>query len=192
MKAPALFVGLPGPERSGLAPAPLPSAPLPVPKPTPMTPEEFRQAYFEQYAEEGDVCNETWFQRYFDDSTDWLEVEYRAPDEGVVVYSDPESDVGGYWAATSGGVVEGPFQTMGELAVALGYSPRNFPPDGETDDDFDDLDADLDEEGEEDDDAPEFDDEFEDAEFEAEVGDEGDEGDEGDFDESLDEDEDGR
>jgi len=134
-----------------------------------MTPEEFRQAYFEQYAEDGDVCNDKWFQRYFDDSSDWLEVEYRAPDEGFTVYSDPESDLGGYWATTSGGVIEGPFQTMGELAVALGYSPRNFPPDSDADDDFEDLDEEeIDgEEVEEDVEEPEFDEEF-DEEFDDE------------------------
>lgn len=111
-----------------------------------MTPEEFRQAYFEQYAEDGEVCNDAWFERYFDSSTDWLEVEYRAPDEGFTVYSDAESDIGGVWAVTSGGVIEGPFQTMGELAVALGYSPRNFPPDADADDDeFDELEDDYDE-----------------------------------------------
>lgn len=121
-----------------------------------MTPEEFRQAYFEQYSEDGDVLDDDWFQDYFDSSTDWLEVEYRAPDEGFVVYSDPESDIGGFWAATSGGVIEGPFQTMGELAVALGYSPRNFPPDGDSDDDeFDDLDDDFEDDEEEA--APDFD-----------------------------------
>lgn len=136
-----------------------------------MTPEEFRNAYFEQYAEDGDVCNDKWFERYFDNSTDWLEVEYRAPDEGLVVYSDPESDIGGFWATTAGGVIEGPFQTMAELAVALGYSPRNFPPDGEADDEFDDLDADADEEAEDDADEPEFDDDFEDEEFDDEDGD---------------------
>ena len=138
---------------------------LDPPPPLPMTPEEFRQAYFEQYSEEGDVCDDAWFQRYFDDSNDWLEVEYRAPDEGFVVYSDPESDVGGYWATTVGRVIEGPFQTMGEVAVSLGYSPHNFPPDSGDDDDFDDLDDDLDDkldgetEEEKEDDEPEFDDE---------------------------------
>ena len=127
-----------------------------------MTPEEFRQAYFEQYSEEGDVCNDAWFQRYFDDSNDWLEAEYRAPDEGFVVYSDPESDIGGYWATTGARAIEGPFQTMAEVAVALGYSPRNFPPDGSDDDDFDELDNKLDAEVEEEEvaDEPEFDEEF--------------------------------
>ncbi len=141
-----------------------------------MTPEEFRQAYFEQYAEDGDVCNDEWFQQYFDSSNDWLEVEYRAPDEGLVVFSDPESDLGGYWATTAGGVIEGPFQTKGELAVALGYSPRNFPPDGEADadDDFDDLDEDLEDADDEDED-PEFDeDEDFDDDFDDEDGDEDD------------------
>lgn len=124
-----------------------------------MTPEEFRQAYFEQYSEEGDVCDDAWFAHYFDNSNDWLEVEYRAPKEGFVVYSDPESSIGGYWATTAGGGIEGPFQSMGELAVALGYSPRNFPPDADAeDDDFDDLDEDAgSDDGEED---LEFDDEF--------------------------------
>jgi hypothetical protein len=130
-----------------------------------MTPEEFRKAYFEQYAEDGDVCNDKWFQRYFDNSTDWLEVEYRAPDEGLVVFSDPESDIGGVWATTTGGGIEGPFQTMAELAVALGYSPRNFPPDGEAEDEFDDLDEDVDEDAEDEADAPEFDDDFDEEDF---------------------------
>jgi hypothetical protein len=133
-----------------------------------MTPEEFRNAYFEQYAEDGDVCNDKWFQRYFDNSSDWLEVEYRAPDEGLVVYSDPESDIGGVWATTAGGVIEGPFQTMAELAVALGYSPRNFPPDGESDDEFDDLDEEADEDAADDADEPEFDEDFDDEEFDDE------------------------
>lgn len=152
-----------------------------------MTPEEFRKAYFEQYSEEGDVCNDKWFQRYFDNSTDWLEVEYRAPDEGLVVYSDPESDIGGVWATTAGGVIEGPFQTMAELAVALGYSPRNFPPDGESEDEFDDLEEDLDEDTEEAAaDEPEFDEEFDDEEFEDEDGEFEDEDD--DFDDDDDDD----
>lgn len=122
-----------------------------------MTPDEFRKAYFEQYSEEGDVCDDAWFQNYFESSTDWLEVEARGNDEGFVVYSDPESDIGGYWATSSGGVIEGPFQTMAEVATALGYSPRNFPPDASDadEDDFDDLD---DEDA--DDDDPEFDEEF--------------------------------
>ncbi len=126
-----------------------------------MSPEEFRQAYFEQYADDGEVCDDAWFEKYFDSSSDWLEVEYRAPDEGFVVYSDPESDVGGYWATTSGGMIEGPFQTKAELAVALGYSPHNFPPDSDADDeeeDFDDLDKATDEDGED-----EFDEEFDEA-----------------------------
>lgn len=129
-----------------------------------MTPDEFRKAYFEQYSEEGDVCDDAWFQNYFESSTDWLEVEAKGNEEGFVVYSDPESDIGGYWATTSGGGVEGPFQTMAEVAIALGYAPGNFPPDadGADDDDFDDLD---DEDAEEDD--PEFDEEF-DEEFEDE------------------------
>ena len=133
-----------------------------------MTPEEFRNAYFEQYAEDGVVCNDKWFQRYFDNSSDWLEVEYRAPDEGLVVYSDPESDIGGVWATTAGGVIEGPFQTMAELAVALGYSPGNFPPDGESDDEFDDLDEEADEDAADDADEPEFDEDFDDEEFDDE------------------------
>lgn len=151
-----------------------------------MTPEEFRKAYFEQYAEDGDVCNDKWFQRYFDNSTDWLEVEYRAPDEGLVVFSDPESDIGGVWATTTGGVIEGPFQTMAELAVALGYSPRNFPPDGESEDEFDDLDAEAEEEDGDEADGPDFDDEeFDDGEFDDDDG-------EFDDDEDFDEDEDDR
>ncbi len=127
-----------------------------------MTPEEFRQAYFEQYADDGAVCDDAWFENYFDSSSDWLEVEYRAPDEGFVVYSDPESDVGGYWATTSGRTIEGPFQTKAELAVALGYSPHNFPPDSDADDeeDFDDLDEAADEDGDGED---EFDEEFDEA-----------------------------
>ena len=132
-----------------------------------MTPEEFRQAYFEQYADDGDVCNDAWFQQYFDNSTDWLEVIYRAPDEGLMVYIDPESDLGGYWASTSGGVIEGPFQTKAELAVSLGYAPGNFPPDGDADpdDEFDDLDEDLEDDEEEDPDFDEdedFDEDFDD------------------------------
>lgn len=125
-----------------------------------MTPDEFRKAYFEQYSEEGDVLDDAWFQNYFDSSSDWLEVEARGNDEGFVVYSDPESDIGGYWATTSGGVIEGPFQTMAEVATALGYSPRNFPPDAADadEDEFDDLDDPLaEDEGE---DEPEFDEEF--------------------------------
>lgn len=134
-----------------------------------MTPEEFRQAYFEQYADDGDVCDDAWFQQYFDNSTDWLEVIYRAPDEGLVVFIDPESDLGGYWSATSGGVVEGPFQTKAELAVALGYSPDNFPPDddAEAEDDFDDLDEDLEDDDEDED--PDFD---EDEDLDEDFGDE--------------------
>jgi len=89
-----------------------------------MTPEEFRQAYFEQYSEEGDVCDDEWFAQYFDNSSDWLEVEFRSPKEGFVVYSDPESSIGGYWATTADGEIEGPFPSMSELAVALGYSPE--------------------------------------------------------------------
>ncbi len=117
-----------------------------------MTPEEFRQAYFDQYSEDGDVCDDGWFAQYFENSTDWLEVEYRAPREGFVVYSDPESSIGGHWATTADGEIEGPFQSMGELAVALGYSPRNFPPDSDGDDEgFED----------EDDEEPEAEDEFE-------------------------------
>lgn len=135
-----------------------------------MTPDEFRKAYFDQYSEEGDVLNDAWFQSYFDSSSDWLEVEARGNDEGFVVYSDPESDIGGYWATTSGGVIEGPFQTMAEVATALGYSPRNFPPDAADadEDDFDDLDDPLaeDESGDE----PEFDEEF-DEDFEDEESD---------------------
>lgn len=142
-----------------------------------MSPEEFRLAYFEQYAEDGDECDDDWFVRYFDSATDWLEVEYRAPHEGLVVYSDPESDLGGFWAKTSTDEVEGPFQTMAELAVSLGYSPRNFPPDGESDDDFDDLDDDLDE-------GP-IDDETEDPEFGEDF-----EGDDDDEDDDEEEDED--
>lgn len=131
-----------------------------------MTPEEFRQAYFEQYADDGAVCDDAWFENYFDSSSDWLEVEYRAPDEGFVVYSDPESDVGGYWATTSGRTIEGPFQTMAELAVALGYSPHNFPPDSDADDeeDFDDLDE-TEDESEKDEFDEEFDDEAYDDDF---------------------------
>ncbi len=159
-----------------------------------MTPEEFRKAYFEQYAEDGDVCNDKWFQRYFDDSTDWLEVEYRAPDEGLVVYSDPESDIGGFWATTTGGVIEGPFETMGGLAVALGYSPRNFPPDGDSDDDFDDdLEEDLDEDSTDDEvDDPAFDEAFEEGEFADENEDEFDDDNEDDDDFDEDDDDDDR
>lgn len=137
-----------------------------------MTPDEFRKAYFDQYSEEGDVLNDAWFQSYFDSSSDWLEVEARGNDEGFVVYSDPESDIGGYWATTSGGVIEGPFQTMAEVATALGYSPRNFPPDAADadadEDEFDDLDDPLAEDEGEDD--PEFDEEF-DEDFEDEESD---------------------
>lgn len=134
-----------------------------------MTPEEFRQAYFEQYADDGEVCNDEWFHQYFDNSTDWLEVIYRAPDEGLMVYIDPESDLGGYWASTSGGVIEGPFQTKAELAVALGYAPGNFPPDGDADadDEFDDLDEDFEDDDEEED--PDFD---EDEDFDEDFDDE--------------------
>jgi hypothetical protein len=117
-----------------------------------MTPEEFRQAYFEQYSEEGDVCDDEWFAQYFDNSSDWLEVEFRSPKEGFVVYSDPESSIGGYWATTADGEIEGPFPSMSELAVALGYSPRNFPPDAEAEDFEDDA------ESEAEDDFDEFDD----------------------------------
>ncbi|HRQ87187.1 MAG TPA: hypothetical protein PLA50_00185 [Bacteroidia bacterium] len=142
-----------------------------------MTPEEFRQAYFEQYSEDGDTCNDAWFQQYFDSSTDWLEVEYRGRDESYVVYSDPESDVGGYWATTSVGEIEGPFQTMGEVAVALGFSPRNFPPDADSDeeDDFDDLDDDLDADAPVAEEEPEFEDDEDFGDFDDEDGDDFDE-----------------
>lgn len=128
-----------------------------------MTSDEFRQAYFDQYAEDGDVCDDAWFQRYFESSGDWLELEYQAQQEGFAVYSDPESDIGGYWATSAAGGLEGPFETMAEVAVALGYSPRNFPPDADADaeeDDYDDLDDELDPDDNEEE--PEFDEEDED------------------------------
>ncbi len=132
-----------------------------------MTPEEFRKAYFEQYSEEEDVCNDAWFQNYFESSSDWLEVEARGNEEGFVVYSDPESDIGGYWATTSGGVIEGPFQTMAEVAIALGYTPGNFPPDAADadEDEFEDLDGDIEDDVEEEAEFDEtFDEDFEDEE----------------------------
>jgi hypothetical protein len=140
-----------------------------------MTPEDFRQAYFEQYAEEGDTCDDAWFQNYFDSSSDWLELEYRAADEGFAVYSDPESDIGGFWATLAAGGLEGPFETMAELAIALGYSPRNFPPDADADADEADIDED-------------FDDDFDEDPLADDDEDEGDEDEDGD--EDFDEDED--
>lgn len=113
--------------------------------------DEFRRAYFDQYGEDDDRCDDAWFARYFDEAKDWMEVEYRGQSEGdenFTIYSDPDSDVGGFWILQETGTVDGPFQTMSEVAIELGFAPGSFPPDAEPeeDDDLDELELVIDEE----------------------------------------------
>jgi len=106
--------------------------------------DEFRRAYFDQYAEDDHRCDDAWFASYFDEAKDWMEVEYRGHSEGdesFTIYSDPDSDVGGYWILQETGLVEGPYQTMSEVAIELGFAPGSFPPDGGEAEDIDDLDG---------------------------------------------------
>ncbi len=115
---------------------------------TSMSPDKFRKAYFEQYAEEDDICDASWFESYFENSVDWFDVVFRAEDE-LTIYGDPESEIGGFWAATPDGSVEGPFPTLEALANTLDYSIDEINAGLEQesdDDDFGDDDEDSDEE----------------------------------------------
>lgn len=122
---------------------------------------KFRKAYFEQYATEDDVYDKQWFPRFFEGSIDWMEEIHSFPDDGIIVYSDPESDIGGFWATTDDDSIEGPFATLEELAVALDYPPDDFCSEIVIENDEITFDDDDEGAGDEDFDDPDFDDEEE-------------------------------
>jgi hypothetical protein len=121
-----------------------------------MTNEEFRKAYFEQYADDGEVLSDEWFQSYFAEAEDWMDVEPhgegagRSTDDGYTVYSDQNSAIGGYWGTNSWGTVEGPFETVREVVAALGMDSDPFEDDLNEDAFEDEDDEDLGTEDEDD------------------------------------------
>ena len=141
-----------------------------------MTNDEFRQTFFDGYSEQGDDCDDTWFEAFFlkaveegdpaDMELDWESDSEGADGETEKLYSFDDGDGLSFWTL-AGGEVQGPFETKNEAVDALGYDPDSFPPDsseGEEDaeddsedkvliddDDEEDLDEDEDDEEEGDD-----------------------------------------
>lgn len=132
-----------------------------------MTNDEYRETFFEAYADHGDNCDDEWFETFFDRAFNEgdpveLEVEWEShPDtkkvpEGVEsekLLSFDDGDGTSYWAYSSTSGSQGPFERRKEAIEALGYDPDEFPPDSSE------LDDEVIEEEEKDEDAvPDFDD----------------------------------
>ena len=107
-----------------------------------MTNDEFRESFFEAYAEHGESSTDEWFEAFFnrafnDGDPVELEIEWESHadtkkvPEGVdseKLLSFDDGDGISYWTLSSLSGSQGPFERRKEAIEALGYDPDEFPP----------------------------------------------------------------
>ena len=107
-----------------------------------MVSEELRKTLFERYAQEGAVCDDDWFESFFES------VRQRDDPMQFNIYWDNETDCGNFasgdeaekifdlsdngfevfWIESTFRGAQGPFEDLDGAVKALGYDPASFPP----------------------------------------------------------------